>query len=109
MRLQAAVKTTVVELSCEPPYEPRDWGPEGETRLTDAIYEPYALQSIRIPGAPTHPSDLVQSAAMGSVAPPKPSYRPHLPETTVSDGLLSDAQLESVAQSPAAMSRSSPA
>src|SRR5260370_292980 len=33
---------------------------------------------------------------MPSVAPPKPTYRPHLPANLVSDGLLSDAQLESV-------------
>jgi hypothetical protein len=33
----------------------------------------------RIPGARPHPTRLVQSAAMASVAPPKPSYRPYLP------------------------------
>ena len=79
-------------------YEAVDWKPVEGGRITDALYEEYGLQSIRISGSQAHPTRLVQSAAMASVAPPRPSYRPHLPAAIISGGLLSDAQLESVIQ-----------
>ena len=91
-RLHGAVSSDPegVELA----YDTIDWTPPKGAHLTEAIYETYGLQSIRIPGAQAHPTKLVQSAAMASVAPPKPSYRPMLPANI--RVLLSDAQLETV-------------
>ena len=75
-------------------YETVDWAPAEDGRLSDAIYEEYGLQTIRIAGAQAHPTQLVQSASMASIAPPKPSYRPMLPADIL--GKLSEAQLETV-------------
>ena len=78
-------------------YSLRDATEDGASaRLSDAIYETFRLQAIDIPGAEPHPTKLVQSAAMASVVPPKPSYCPKLPAAVLREGLLSDAQLETL-------------
>jgi predicted RNA methylase len=87
----ASSSRTVMELS----YGTRDLEQDA-TALSDGIYEPYSVQSIVIEGTKAHPSPLVQSAAMASVLLPKPSYRPHIYAHLLHDGILSDAQLESV-------------
>ena len=76
-------------------YVPKSWAaPDG--KLNDAVYESYALQAINIPGAVEHPTALVQSAAMASVAPPLPRHCPKLPKALIDGGALSGPQLESI-------------
>jgi len=54
-------------------------------------YEP-----ARLKGGRSHPAMIVESSSMAAVIPPEITYRPHLDHEIVSDGRLSDIQLERV-------------
>ena len=60
------------------------------------IYLPYRPSRIAFKDAPVHPTPLVESVAMGSVAAPQPDVCPRLPACWQADGLLSEAQCETL-------------
>lgn len=73
-----------------------DAGGKHEAMDENGVFETYRPAKLQITGAKDHPGGLVESAAMASVDPPDPTYRPTLPEKVIKDGLLSLPQLESV-------------
>ena len=72
-------------------YETKDWSGEGRDV---GLYQAYQLARVSLPDAPAHPSALVEAAAMASVCPPRPTYRPVLPQAMLAK--VSDAQLETI-------------
>ena len=92
---ELVVETGSVEPAAEAESPSNDTGP----------YAPWRPGAVKVPGAVEHPTPLVQSAAMAAVPHPVPEYRPMLPERIVADGLLSDAQIESVVLAGEAHSR----
>src|SRR6056297_201286 len=83
--------------------------PRDNTPISD-IYARYRPQRIEIAGAQEHPTPLVESIAMASVAPPVPSGAASaelcLPARLIEDGHLSEAQLETIIMAHEAHGRS---
>lgn len=72
------------------------------------LYLPYRPSRVRITGAAPHPTPLVESLAMGSIAAPRPAHAPLLPPNVVSGGRLSEAQLETLIYAASAFERDLP-
>ncbi|MGQ0588661.1 MAG: strawberry notch-like NTP hydrolase domain-containing protein [Sphingosinicella sp.] len=72
------------------------------------LYLPYRPSRVAIPGASAHPTPLVESLAMGSIAAPRPTHAPTLPAGLVASGGLSEAQLETLIYAGSAFERDLP-
>ena len=100
------VNTRQRPANTEGPVSSHDWGPVSHlpveicppaTATTGSgPYAPWRPGIVSITGATPHPTPLVQSSAMAAVPQPVPAHLPMLPERILTDGLLSDAQLESI-------------
>ena len=77
----------------------------GEAHASDSAFDPWTPDCIRIAQAKEHPTALVQSAAMASIRAPQPRWQPLLPCAVVTEGILSEPQLESVVLAGEAHSR----
>ncbi|WP_298166724.1 strawberry notch family protein [Novosphingobium sp.] len=71
-------------------------------------YLPYRPSRIVIDGAAEHPTPLVESVAMGSIAAPMAEAVPQLPDGLIATGLLSAAQAETLIYAASAHGRDLP-
>ena len=92
LRPVASSRLAFLQSTAPVAYQVVEWAGSGQDV---GLYSSYRVARLLLDSAHPHPSLLVESAAMGSVSPPAPTYRPLLP-SSVADGGLSDAQMETV-------------
>ncbi len=68
---------------------------QNREEITDSVYDKY-YPNATMAGAKTHVTPLVESAAMADTKPPAGKYLPDIPQKTIDNGDLTDAQLESI-------------
>lgn len=90
LKSAVAAASSLTPLSYQPLLNPR---PLGEHV---GVYLAYRPSRVEIADAKPHPTALVESVAMGSIAAPVPQHTASLPAHLVHKGLLSEAQLETV-------------
>ncbi len=69
---------------------------DADTVEGDDLFTNYRPARMSIKNAQAHPDLLVESAALASVVPPEPFYRPHLDSSLVDRAVLTDVQLETI-------------
>ena len=102
---KAASSTALVPLKVSVFVQPRP------NEAVSDVYARYAPQRMEIEGAKAHPTTLVESLAMASVAPPCPLADVidlKLPEQVIREGLMSDAQLETLLMAESAFAHDLP-
>src|SRR5437016_4247953 len=86
--------TALSDIAERPEAPDQDTAPDTTEEHDETLFVSYAPAKLK--GRKPHPGAIVESSSMAAVVPPDITYRPHLAPEIVSEGRLSDIQLERV-------------